>query len=203
MLCVNTNIRPLQKCHWLLFNKNNEAATSQRGNNDAGSSFCGLIPTILFNHRSFQKPAVSPGLWVVFWKEGCLERMEMEVSPRIIGGFEPLVLVEAEWEPPPNHQSKPKNGNGRYPSNRLPTSQRERSLSKPNTEAQVVRVHLLPPGTHVGGQRLKGGRLDCSHRSAPGTPAEDMGAGQNIATRGPQLLVFGSIYQGSILGTHF
>ena len=37
------------------------------------------IPTvdffsILFNHRSFQ-PAVSPGFWVVFWKEGSLERM--------------------------------------------------------------------------------------------------------------------------------
>ena len=31
---------------------------------------------IIFNHRSFQKPiAVSPRFSVVFWKEGCLERM--------------------------------------------------------------------------------------------------------------------------------
>ena len=29
-----------------------------------------------------------------------------------------------------------------------------------------------------------------------------MGVGQNKATRGPQILVFGSIYQGSILGTY-
>ena len=39
--------------------------------------------SILFNHRSFEKPiAFSPGFWVAFWKAGCLERMEMEVSPR-------------------------------------------------------------------------------------------------------------------------
>ena len=30
-----------------------------------------------------------------------------------------------------------------------------------------------------------------------------MGMGQNTTTRGPQVLVFGSIYQGYILGTHF
>ena len=32
---------------------------------------------------------------------------------------------------------------------------------------------------------------------------KDMGMGQNKTTRGPQVLVFGSIYQGSIFGTHF
>ena len=43
--------------------------------------FYGLIPTTLFNHRSSQKPAGSPELLVVFWKEGSLERMEMEGTP--------------------------------------------------------------------------------------------------------------------------
>ena len=31
--------------------------------------------SILFNHRSFQKLAVSPGVLIVFWKEGSPERM--------------------------------------------------------------------------------------------------------------------------------
>ena len=31
--------------------------------------------SILFNHRSFQKPAVSPGVLMFFWKEVSLERM--------------------------------------------------------------------------------------------------------------------------------
>ena len=35
----------------------------------------GLIPTILFNHRSFQKPRVFAGILEVFKKEGSLERM--------------------------------------------------------------------------------------------------------------------------------
>ena len=39
--------------------------------------------SILFNHRYFEKPAVSPGILMVLWKEGSLERMEMEVTPRI------------------------------------------------------------------------------------------------------------------------
>ena len=31
--------------------------------------------SILFNHRSFQEPAVSPAVLMAFWKEGSLERM--------------------------------------------------------------------------------------------------------------------------------
>ena len=35
------------------------------------------------------------------------------------------------------------------------------------------------------------------------SPFAYMGMGQNKATSGPQVVVFGSIYQASILGTHF
>ena len=41
--------------------------------------------SILFNHRSFQKPAVSPGCLMVSGKERSLERMELEGTPRIRG----------------------------------------------------------------------------------------------------------------------
>ena len=34
--------------------------------------------SILFKHHSFQQPAVLPGFIEIFWKEGSLERMEME-----------------------------------------------------------------------------------------------------------------------------
>ena len=34
-------------------------------------------------------------------------------------------------------------------------------------------------------------------------PRVNMGVGQNETTRGPQVLVLGSIYQGFILGTYF
>ena len=37
---------------------------------------------ILFNRRSFRKPAVFPGFVEVFSKEGFLERMDMEGTPR-------------------------------------------------------------------------------------------------------------------------
>ena len=41
--------------------------------------------SILFNHGSFQKPDLfPPGFWVVFYPEGCLERMEMEGTPRLL-----------------------------------------------------------------------------------------------------------------------
>ena len=38
--------------------------------------------SILFSHRSFQKPAISPGFLLVFQQEGSLQRLEMEVTPR-------------------------------------------------------------------------------------------------------------------------
>ena len=47
----------------------------------------GADSPILFNHRAFQTPAVSPGFLRVSWKEGSLERMESEGTPRRFSGF--------------------------------------------------------------------------------------------------------------------
>ena len=55
--------------------------------------FLGVDSSILLNHRSFQTPAASPGFLMVSWKdsdpwkEGSLERMEMEGTPRMFLTF--------------------------------------------------------------------------------------------------------------------
>ena len=52
--------------------------------------------SIIFNHLSFQKQAVSPGVLMVFWKEGSLERMEMEVFPAVPYGRNALLVLSRE-----------------------------------------------------------------------------------------------------------
>ena len=50
------------------------------------ATFLGVDSLSILVHRSFQKPiVVSPAVLMDFWKEGSLERMEMEVSPRTFG----------------------------------------------------------------------------------------------------------------------
>ena len=40
-----------------------------------------MTSTILFNHRSLPTPTVSPGTFLMAWKEGPLERRELDVPP--------------------------------------------------------------------------------------------------------------------------
>ena len=49
--------------------------------------------------HSFRTPAVIPGFLEVFWKEGFLERMEMEGTPRILASPPPPIIARQIIEP--------------------------------------------------------------------------------------------------------
>ena len=56
--------------------------------------------SILFNHRSFQKPVVSPGVLTVCWEEGSLERMRkcpLEQSTLLKCPFRHFIWPSCGW----------------------------------------------------------------------------------------------------------